>query len=64
MRRGCLMWMATKEGFASLIEIRKTTQQDMIHFLETNEKLTRRPFATGTTKKMYENYMRQRKLQV
>ncbi len=55
------MWMATPNGFSLFLKLVHKTPQQMIQFLETNEKLIRRPFCTKTTKKLYEHYIAERK---
>ncbi|MFA6888429.1 MAG: hypothetical protein WC254_02950 [Candidatus Woesearchaeota archaeon] len=51
------MWMATPKGFSLFLKLIHKTPQEMIQFLETNEKLTRRPFCTKITKRLYEKYI-------
>jgi arsenate reductase-like glutaredoxin family protein len=41
--------------------ILKKDKEQMIEFLETNEKLINRPFATKTTKGLYEDYLDDRR---
>lgn len=54
------MWMATQKGFLFLRTQLHKTPLEMLEFLETNEKLIRRPFATRTTKMLYEKYIGER----
>lgn len=54
------MWMATPKGFPALIKILNKTGTDMIDFLEHNEKLVDRPFATTTAKSLFNNYLAER----
>ncbi len=55
------MWLATPKGFSLFMKILHKKPQEMLQFLSTNEKLTRRPFATKTTKELYEQYIVDRK---
>jgi hypothetical protein len=55
------MWMATPKWFPALMTILKKDKEQMIEFLETNEKLINRPFATKTTKGLYEDYLDDRR---
>lgn len=51
------MWMATPKGFPVVRKILKKTAIEMIDFLKNDEKLVNRPFATMTTKKIFEDYV-------
>lgn len=55
------MWMSTPCGFPMVMDILKKTPAEMIKYLEDNEKLKRRPFSTGTTKRLYQKYLEDRK---
>lgn len=55
------MWMATPKGFPHLLKILDKTPKEMIDYLENDEKLTRRPFSTKTTKDLFDGYMKDRK---
>ena len=55
------MWMATPKGFPALMKILNKTSMEMVAYLETNEKLARRPFCTKTTKGMFDKYIQARK---
>lgn len=55
------MWMATPKGFPALMKILKNNSDEMIEYLEKNEKVERRPFSTTTTKKLYDDYLRDRR---
>lgn len=55
------MWMATPKGFLFLRTQLHKSPLEMLQFLETNEKLKRRPFSTKTTKKLYGHYIVDRK---
>jgi len=54
-------WMATPKGFPVLMNILNKNHIEMIDYLEHDEKLTRRPFSNKTTKKLFENYLKDRK---
>ncbi len=54
-------WMATKKGFPALMKVLNKNKTEMIAYLETNTKPKERPFATKTTKELYEKYLRERK---
>lgn len=55
------MWLATSKGFSALMKILGKGQQEMIEYLETNDKLILRPFSTKTTKNLYERYLEDRR---
>ncbi|MFH1564888.1 MAG: HD domain-containing protein [bacterium] len=55
------MWMATPKGFPALMKILKKNPGEMIEYLEKNEKIKRRPFLSRTTKKLYDNYLKDRR---
>ena len=56
------IWMATPIGFKALMKILKKNKKQMIEYIETDDKLTKRPFACRMTKELYEEYMKERKL--
>ncbi len=58
------MWMATPEGFSALMKILNKNKQEMLQYLETNEKLKNRPFSTKTTKNLYEKYLKLRRREI
>lgn len=58
------MWMATPKGFPALLKIRNVSSKEMMHYLETNDKLTKRPFFTKTTKEIFERYLEDRRAEV
>ena len=55
------IWMATPKGYPALMKILKKNKQEMLVYLETNEKLIQRPFATKTTSDLCEKYMNDRR---
>ncbi len=55
------IWMATPKGFSFFLKLLQKTPKELILFLDTNEKLIRRPFSTKTTKILYEQYLDDRK---
>ena len=58
------MWMATPKGFPALMKILNKNKQEMLEYLETNEKPINRPFSTKTTKNLYEKYLEYRRKEV
>lgn len=54
-------WMATPQGFPAVRKIMNKSPEEMLEFLEQNEKPRNRPFATQTTKELYENYLEDRR---
>jgi len=57
-------WMATPKGFPALMKILDYNKEEMIEFLDTNEKLENRPFVTKTVKGFYESYMKDRRAEI
>ena len=55
------MWMATPKGFPSLMKITKKNHQEMLEYLENNDKPVKRPFSTETTKNLYRYYLNDRR---
>ncbi len=55
------IWMATPKGFPIFMKILNKNSKEMLEYLWTNEKLKNRSFVTKTTKKIYNNYVRDRK---
>ena len=51
------MWMATPKGFPALMKMLKKDKDEMLKYLETNDKLRDRPWSTQTTKEMFESYI-------
>ncbi len=51
------MWMASPKGFEALKGILKKNSEEMIKYLENNEKLKSRPFVSKTAKKIFEKYL-------
>lgn len=58
------IWMATQKGFPALMKILKLDKKEMIEYLEKDEKPAKRPFATETTKKLYEKYLNDRRKEI
>lgn len=54
-------WMATPKGFPALMKILNKSAEEMIKYLETDEKLIKRPFSTKTTKQLFESYLKDRR---
>jgi len=52
------MWLAVPKGFVAIKKILNKTDKELIDHIKNDSKLVRRPFATKTTKKLYEKYMR------
>jgi len=55
------MWMATPKGFPALMKILNKTLEEMIEYLEDNDKPKLRPFSKKTTKNLYLEYVNDRK---
>jgi len=55
------IWMSTKNGFPILMKILNKNREEMIDYLESDEKPRKRPFSTETTKKLFEKYLGVRK---
>lgn len=58
------IWMATPKGFPALMKILDKNKQEMLEYLETNDKPKLRPFSTKTTKNLYQNYLEDRRKEV
>ena len=58
------MWMATPKGFPALMKILNKNKQEMLEYLETNDKPQLRPFSTKITKNLYEKYLEDRRKDV
>lgn len=58
------IWMATPKGFPALMKILGKNKQEMLEYLEINDKPKLRPFSTDTTKNLYEKYMDNRRKEV
>ena len=55
------IWMTTKKGFPAISKILKKNKKEMVQYIENNEKLVERPFATKTVKELFQKYLQQRK---
>ena len=55
------IWTATPKGFPAVRKIRNLSKKEMIEYLEKDEKPAKRPFATETTKRLYEKYLNDRR---
>jgi len=55
------MWMATPKGFPALMNILHKNKQEMIEYLESDDKPKLRPFSTNTTAKLYLRYLEDRR---
>lgn len=55
------IWMAAPQGFPSLMKILNKNKAEMIEYIEKSEKIINRPFATKTTKELYERYIQELK---
>ena len=55
------IWMTTKKGFPAISKILKKNKKEMVQYIENNEKLVERPFATKTVKELFQKYIQQRK---
>ena len=55
------IWMTTKKGFPAISKILKKNKKEMVKYIENNEKLVERPFATKTVKELFQKYLQQRK---
>lgn len=55
------IWMTTKKGFDSVRKIMKKKPQEMLEWVENNEKLIKRPFKTKIVKKLWKKYLTERK---
>ncbi|MFA6553058.1 MAG: hypothetical protein WCT27_01375 [Patescibacteria group bacterium] len=52
-------WMATPQGFPLLAKMFfKGDKKKMLYLIQHDEKLTKRPFSTPTTKRLYTKYVR------
>ena len=58
------IWMATKEGFALMQKVLNKNPSETLEFIENNEKLIKRPFATKTTKELFYKYLNERKMEL
>ena len=54
------IWMVTPRGFQEVGKILNKNPQDMLEYLENNEKLNNRPFFAPTTKKLFYSYLKKR----
>ena len=54
-------WLTVKEGFEAVRKMINKNPTEMANFIEKNEKLTRRPFATKTTKQIFSKLIKERK---
>jgi hypothetical protein len=55
------LWMATPKGFPALMKILDKNHNEMISYLEKDDKPKKRPFSSKTTKKLFEDYLKDRK---
>ncbi|MBD3304266.1 HD domain-containing protein [Candidatus Woesearchaeota archaeon] len=56
------IWLATPQGFPALMKILGFTEpEQMIEYIEQDDKPEKRPFATKTTKELFEKYLSDRK---
>jgi HD superfamily phosphodiesterase len=53
------IWMATKKGFPLMMDYLNKDKKELLDFIQNNEKLTKRPFSTKTTKKLFEKYLKE-----
>lgn len=51
------MWLVVPKGFTAIKKILNKTDKELIDHIKNDTKLVRRPFATKTTKQLYEKYM-------
>jgi HD superfamily phosphodiesterase len=51
------IWMATPKGFPALMKILNKNHKELTDYIKHDEKLTRRPFSSKTTKKLFEKYL-------
>ena len=58
------MWMVTPKGFPALMKILDKNKQEMLEYLETNDKPKLSPFSTETTKNLYKKYLENRRKEV
>lgn len=56
-------WMVTPKGFVSVMKILKMNEEELIDYVENNEKLKNRAFSTKITARIFEKYLEDRKAQ-
>jgi len=54
------IWMVTEIGFSHVAEYLKLSLLEMLRFIQSNEKLSNRPFSTKTTEELYNFYFNER----
>ncbi len=55
------IWMASEVGFPYFLKSLNKTPTQMIDWLVTNEKLTNRPFASKSTKQLFDKLIKERR---
>ena len=55
------MWMATPKGFPAIMKILNKNCDELIRYIENDDKPKKRPFSSKTTKKLFEKYLNDRK---
>lgn len=55
------IWMATPKGFPALMKIYAMNPQELIKYLENRRREQKMPFCCPTTKKLFSDYMVERK---
>jgi hypothetical protein len=58
------IWMATPQGFPPMMRILNKNPKQLLEYIETDDKPIKRPFATKTTKALFEKYLRQRRKEI
>ncbi len=58
------IWMTSKKGFKSVMEILNKNEKELLEFIGKDEKPVSRPFKTKTTKKLWETSLAKRKKEV
>ena len=58
------IWLAVKKGFEEVRKMIDKNPAKMIEFVEKSEKITRRPFATKTTRNIFYQYLSERKKEI
>ena len=53
------IWMVTKKGFPLMMNYLNKDKKELLDFIKNNEKLTKRPFSTKTTKNLFEKYLKE-----
>jgi MoaA/NifB/PqqE/SkfB family radical SAM enzyme len=55
--------MLVPQAFEAMKKILNKSDKQMIKFMQSNEKIKNRPFATPTTKELFKNYLKMRKME-